>query len=121
MNCILVSNYNEIQMYDSKSWQEVKDRAIKVKLMEDRGRYKNQIIAMALCPYEKYLGVITGQNQITEQKPNKLWIYKMSQSEGSDADNYESFSLRGEPHLLRDNPQFEGICMDFVFKNNKIS
>ena len=60
MNCILVSNYNEIQMYDSKSWQEVKDRKIDVKLMEDKGRYKNQIIAMSLCPYEKYLGVITG-------------------------------------------------------------
>lgn len=89
--------------------------------MADKGRYKNQIIAMHLCPYEKYLGVITGQNQITEQKPNKLLIYKMSQSEGSDADHYESFAMRGEPHIIRDKPQFQGICMDFVFKNNKIS
>jgi hypothetical protein len=61
---MLVSNIDEIQMYDGKTFQEVKNRKIKIDLLKSETRERNEVIAMNLCPYEKYLGVITGKNLI---------------------------------------------------------
>ena len=64
INAMLVSNIDEIQMYDGKTFQEVKNRKITINLLKSETRERNEVIAMNLCPYEKYLGVITGKNLI---------------------------------------------------------
>ena len=79
---------------------------------------------MNICPYERMLGVITGKNLIKNtSKPNQLFIFKKSQTEGSDAEGiYEEFSpISGGPIRIADMKDLQGVCMDFVFKNNPIS
>lgn len=111
-------------MFDAKTWQEVKHRKIKVNLLPSQTRERNEIIAMNICPYEKLLGVITGKNLIkNSQKPNQLFIFKKSTTEGSDGEGiYEEFThISGGPIRIADMIDLQGVCMDFVFKNNPIS
>ena len=65
---------------------------IEVELLEDNARERNEIISLALCPYEKYLAVITGKNLIkNEQKPNQIFIFKREIQEGSDVEGKDKF------------------------------
>ena len=93
-------------------------------MLPSETRERNEIIAMNICPYERMLGVITGKNLIKNtSKPNQLFIFKKSQTEGSDAEGiYEEFSpISGGPIRIADMKDLQGVCMDFVFKNNPIS
>lgn len=38
-----------------------------VKLLPSKTRERNEVIAMAICPYERYLAVITGKNLIKNE------------------------------------------------------
>jgi hypothetical protein len=42
---------------------------------------------MQICPYDKYLAVITGRNLIkNQQSPNQIFVFKRCQSAGSDGE-----------------------------------
>ena len=71
------------------------------------------------------MGVITGKNLIKdEQKPNQLYIFKRTMLEGSDGDGVAdefNINMKKYPIKLHENKLLDGICMDFVFKDNPIS
>ena len=125
MGVFLVTNVDEIQMYDCTTFQEIPERRLKIPQIASTTRERNEIIAISLCPYEKYLGVITGKNLIkNEQKPNQLFIFKRLEFEGSDAEgNADEFCLNEEKYPIKigEIKGLQGICMDFVFRDNPIS
>lgn len=87
--------------------------------MRSDTRERTEIIAMALCPYEKYLAVITGKNLIkNEQRPNQIFIFKREIQEGSDIEGKDKF-IYSKKAVIKDIKELQGICMDFHFKNNK--
>jgi hypothetical protein len=87
--------------------------------LESKTRERNEIISIAICPYEKYLAVITGKNLIkNEQKPNQIFIFKREIQEGSDKEEKDKF-LFSKKVVIADTPELQGICMDFHFKKNQ--
>ena len=70
-NVFLVSNIDNIQTFNAIDYSEVDKNLMEVKLMPTEERERNEVISMAICPYERYIAVITGKNLIkNEQKAN---------------------------------------------------
>ena len=117
MNAFLVSNLNIIKFYDVDTYQEIKGSQITINLLESKEREPNEIISMIRSQSDDYLAVISGKNLIMNmQKPNQLFIFKRIRNMNTaEMDTFEQIKrIR-----LRDNPEFNDICMDFHFKHTK--
>lgn len=69
MDIFLCSKIDKVTMYDSMNFQEIGD--LPITLLKTETREANQVIAIATCQNEEYLGIISGKNLImNEQKIN---------------------------------------------------
>ena len=63
------------------------------------------------------MAVISGKNLImNEQKPNQLFIFRRVRDLNTDA--MDQFELT-KRIVIKDNPQFNKICMQFCFQKTK--
>ena len=122
MNIFFVTNVDEVLMYDAKTFQEVKENKMKLPLMKATSRERNEIIAMQICPYDRYLAIITGRNMIkNEQSPNQIFIFKRDEREGSEGEGCKDEFILGKKVVIRDILELKGICMQFCFKDNPLT
>ena len=65
------------------------------------------------------MAVITGKNLIkAEQKPNQIFVYKRVKNINVAADVADKFELIRRV-IVKDEPEFTKISMQFMFKNTK--
>jgi hypothetical protein len=72
---------------------------------------------MQLSNDENYIAVVSGKNLVMdEQKPNQLFIFRRIRNQNTD--DHDVFKLFKRV-VIKDNPQFNKISMQFHFKKTK--
>jgi len=118
LNAFLVSNLNEINVFDVDTFQEIKSSKIVINLLKTAGeREPNEVIAMQVCQKGEILAVISGKKLIMNmQKPNQLFLFRrMQSSKVGEMDKFELFKRI----VIKDIEIMNDICMQFHFKATK--
>ena len=115
MDIFLCSKIDKVVMYDSMTVEQIE--LVPVKLLKTETREPNQVIALATCQNEEYLGIISGKNLImNEQKTNQLFIYRRRRFNNPALRDDFEYQTRV---VIKDIPIFKQVSMNFHFKNQK--